>query len=68
MTLTEAKEALASLQASLYSGILTSERGGRRITYQSVSDMRDAAAQLQRDINKASGKPSVVIGVWDGVK
>ena len=68
MTLTEAQEALSALETAINSGVLTTERSGRRITYQSLQQMTAQADKLRRDIQHAQGKPSVTIGVWDGAK
>lgn len=68
MTLTEAKDALASLEASMSRGVNSADRAGRRIQYHGLEEMMAAAANLRRDIAHAQGKPSVRYAVWSGTK
>lgn len=68
MTLQEAKDALAALEQAMTSGVLTSERAGRRITYYSLEQQQIVADRLRRDIQKREGRPSVREAAWVGTK
>lgn len=68
MTLTEAQTALDALDTAIHAGVLTVERGGRRITYQSQEQMRAEASRLLRDIQRAQSRPSIQVATWSGTK
>jgi hypothetical protein len=71
MTLDEARIALATLESAMLGGAESVEINGptgRKISYQSTADMRAAADQLRRDIQRREGRPSIKYAVWSGAK
>ncbi len=72
MTLTEARERLAALEAAVQSGEKTIRIAGREVTYFDISDISAEADKLRRDIRcketRTAGGRCVKVATWTGVK
>ena len=50
---------LDALEAALASGALTVEYDGRRVTYRSVAELKEAIAEVRAALDSAAGKTRV---------
>ena len=57
--MTYSQSQLDVLEAALASGALTVEYDGRRVTYRSVAELKEAIAEVRTALDAASGKTRV---------
>lgn len=50
---------LEAIEEALHAGVLTVSHNGRTVTYRSLADMRQIAADLRRQINGSGTRPRV---------
>ncbi len=52
---------VAALEAAVAAGVLTVEHNGRRVTYQSMSDLLKALAQARLEVANAAASGGVAV-------